>query len=148
TWWGSRGDDEIVDLPLTLEKIIVEQRTSALYVNDVQSTASDTVCFGKLYVEYASPEDATSEAVRISKLRMPLPTGVPELPNPIAEMEQTGIGTAPKITGLEPPAEQNAGTSVHVNFNEVEGAKNHFVWVSAHEDGRGAVNMTPSGAKS
>jgi hypothetical protein len=34
------------------------------------------VCLGKLYVEFASPEDATAEAVRISRLRMPLPQGV------------------------------------------------------------------------
>jgi hypothetical protein len=73
TWWRSDGGDSIVDLPLTLESIIVEQRTHVLYVNDVQPAAGDSVSFGKLYVEYAVPEDATAEAVRISKLRMPQP---------------------------------------------------------------------------
>jgi hypothetical protein len=73
TWWRSDGGDGVVDLPLTLEKIIVEQRSHVLYVNDVQPAASNEVCFGKLYVEYAEPTDATVEAVRISKLRIPRP---------------------------------------------------------------------------
>jgi hypothetical protein len=73
TWWRSDGGDRIVDLPLTLEKIIVEQRTHILYVNDVQPAASSQVEFGKLFVEYADPADATPQAVRISRLRMPPP---------------------------------------------------------------------------
>jgi hypothetical protein len=71
TWWRSDGGDGFVDLPLTLENIIVEQRSHVLYVNDVQPAAENTVSLGKLYVEYASPEDATAEAVRVSRLRMP-----------------------------------------------------------------------------
>jgi hypothetical protein len=47
-----------------------------------------------------------------------------------------------------PPIERNDGTAVHVHFNEVPKAKQYFVWVSAHADGRGAVNLTPAGAKS
>jgi hypothetical protein len=73
TWWRSDGGDGVADLPLTLEAIIVEQRTHVLYVNDAQPAASDTVHFGKLYVEYATPADATAEAVRVSRLRMPPP---------------------------------------------------------------------------
>ncbi len=76
TWWRSDGGDGIVDLPLTLENILVEQRSHVLYVNDVQPAASSSVCLGKLYVEYASPADATAEAVRLSRLRMP-PAGAP-----------------------------------------------------------------------
>jgi hypothetical protein len=71
TWWRSDGGDGVVDLPLKLEAIIVEQRTHILYVNDVQPAASDAVSFGKLYVEYATPTDATAEAERVSRLRMP-----------------------------------------------------------------------------
>lgn len=153
TWWRSDGGDRIVDLPLTLEKIIVEQRTHILFVNDVQKVASNEVGFGKLFVEYAAPEDAKPEAIRESKLRFPLPKGVPDLPNPIAEMALSGVGedgvSAPtQIVKLEPPLEHNDGTRVHVHFKEVAGAKNHFVWVSAHADGRGALNMTPGGTKS
>ncbi len=148
TWWRSDGGDGIVDLPLTLENIIVEQRSHILYVNDVQPAASDTVCFGKLYVEYATPADATPEAVRLSRWRQPLPQGAPALPNPIADMQRDGTGAAPAIRKLEPPLQMNDGTTVHVHFQEAAGAAKHFVWVSAHADGRGAVNMTPQGAHS
>jgi hypothetical protein len=148
TWWRSDGGDGIVDLPLKLESIIVEQRTHVLYVNDVQPVASNSVSLGKLFVEYATPLDATPAVVAVSKLRMPLPPGAPALPNPIADMECTGTAQPAAITNLEPPLERNDGTLVHVHFREAAGAKNHFVWVSAHADGRGAVNLTPSGAKS
>lgn len=150
TWWRSYNDgnaDNIVDLPLSLERIIVEQRSHILYVNDVQPVASDTVMLGKLHVEYATPGDATDEVVRESRLRMPLPRGAADLPNPIVEMQKSGVGVPTEITKLEPPIERNDGTTVHVHFKPVAGAKNHFIWVSAHADGRGAVNMTPAGAK-
>src|SRR5262249_37740303 len=133
---------------LTLENIIVEQRSHILYVNDVRPAASDAVCLGKLLAEYDLPADATPEAVRISRLRMPRPTGVPDLPNPIAEMEKTGTGEPAAITKLGPPLEHNDGTTVFVHFQEAPAAKRHFVWVSARADGRGAVNLTPGGARS
>jgi hypothetical protein len=148
TWWRSDGGDGVVDLPLTLENIIVEQRTHILYVNDVQQVASNEVRLGKLYAEYAEPADATADAVRISKLRMPLPTGAASLPNPIAEMQRDGTAAATTIAKLAPPLERNDGTLVHVHFKELAGAKAYFVWCSAHADGRGAVNLTPSGVKS
>jgi hypothetical protein len=148
TWWRSDGGDGVVDLPLTLENIIVEQRSHLLYVNDVKKATSDTVHFGKLFIEYAAPEDAADEAVRLSRLRQPLPAGAAALPNPIAELQRDGVGPLTAVTKLVPPLEHNDGTTVHVHFQEVAGAKKHFVWVSAHADGREAVNMTPDGAKS
>jgi hypothetical protein len=148
TWWRSDGGDGVVDLPLTLENIIVEQRSHILYVNDVQPAASPSVSLGTLLVEYATAAEATPEAVRQSRLRMPLPAGVPDLPNPVATLQREGVGAATAITRLEPPLERNDGTLVRVHFKEVPGAKSHFVWVSTHGDGRGAVNMTPGGAHS
>jgi hypothetical protein len=146
TWWRSEGGDGVVDLPLTLDKIIVEQRTNILYVNDVQPVSSDTVCFGKLFVEYASPKDATEEAVRLSRLRMPAPGRAVNLPNPIADMETAGTGAPTSIVRFEPPLDRNDGTTVHVYFQEIPGAKTYFVWCSSHKDGQVAMNMTPSGA--
>ena len=148
TWWRSDGGDGIVDLPLTLERIIVEQRSHVLYVNDVQPAASDSVMFGKLYGEYASPADATPEAVRVSRLRMPPPAANAPLPNPITDLQKDGILAATTITKVEPPLDRNDGTTVHVHFKEVSGAKGYQVWVGTRPDGRGAVNMTPGGAKS
>jgi hypothetical protein len=86
--------------------------------------------------------------VAASRLRLPRPAGVPALPNPIAELEKTGTGEPVTMRKLEPPLERNEGTTVFVHFEETVGAKRHFVWVSARPDGRGAVNLTPAGAKS
>lgn len=148
TWWNASGGDDIVDLPLTLEAVIVQQRTHILYVNDVQPVASDTVALGKMFLEYDSAEDMKDEAVRIAGLRMPAPVGTPELPNPIADMTRDGVGPATKITAIRPPEHQYDGTRAHVDFEPVENAQKYFLWVSAHEDGRGAVNMAPNGVTS
>jgi len=145
---GDTRGDNIVDLPVALEEIIVEQRSHILYVNDVQSNASDTVYFGKLLVEYERSEDATPEAVKESRLRMPMPKELPNLPNPIAEMARDGVGAPTEITGLKAPEHYYDGTRMHVNFKPVPGAKACHLWVSAHEDGRGAINLVPGGIKS
>jgi hypothetical protein len=146
TWWRGDGGDGIVDLPLALEKILVEQRSHILYVNDIQPVASNSVSFGKLFAEYADPADAAPLAVVHAKLRMPLPKGVPDLPNPIALIEKEASAEPTAIVKLEPPIEHNDGTLVHVHFKEVEKRK-HFIWVGVRPDGKGAVNLTPAGAK-
>lgn len=149
TWWRSDGGDNIVDLPLSLDRIIVEQRSHVLYVNDVQKTARDSVDFGKLFVEYATADDAKPAAIAAANRKMPPPpAGAVNLPNPIARMKGDGIHPATVIEKLEPPLDRNDGTSAHVHFKMIEGAKSHAIWVSAREDGRGAVNMTPRNAKS
>jgi len=148
TWWRSDNGDGVVDLPLQIENIIVEQRTHIIYVNDVQPVPGNQVSFGKMMVEYEKPFDATPEAVRLSKLRMPLPKGNFDLPNPIKEMETAGTGEPTKILKLRQPTHYYDGTRIHVDFTEVPDAKAHYIWVSAHADGRGAINMTPGGAKS
>ncbi len=145
TWWRSDGGDGIVDLPLRLEAIVVEQRSHLLYVNDVQPAASNEVSFGKLLVEYDEPADATAEAVRESRLRMPLPERVGPLPNPIADMARTGALEAPRILGIRPPEREYDGTRAHIDFRRVPGAKAYYLWVSAHADGQAAVNMEPEG---
>ncbi len=165
TWWMSDGgrtfdsqsaiyglpagpDADVVRLPLTLEAIIVEQRTHILYVNDVQPVATNTVAFGNLLAEYESPARATREAVRQNRLDMPIPQGRADLPNPITKMRAEGVGEAARITRLTPPDHLYDGTRMHIHFDEVEGALQHAIWASAHADGRGAVNMTPNGARS
>jgi len=144
TWWRADGGDDIVDLPVRLEEIIVEQRTHILYVNDVQPVASDTVAFGKMYAEYAAPEDASDAAVKRSQLRMPRPP-TPDLPNPIAQMQRDGVGAPTKLLKLTQPDHYYDGTRMHVHFQEAPGAKAYHLWVSPHADGRGAVNLVPPG---
>jgi hypothetical protein len=86
--------------------------------------------------------------VRVSKLRQPLPQGVPELPNPIAAMEKEGKAEPVTVAKLVPPLQHNDGTAIHIHFQEAPGGRKHFVWVAARPDGRGAVNVTPAGAVS
>ncbi len=143
TWWGSSGGDGVVDLPLTLDKIIVERRPKVIYGNDLVDAKPDDVLLGDLNAEYASAEDRGDKAVRLSKLRMPIPKDAPELLNPIAELAKTGVGVP--ATGLEirDPRPQNLydGTRCAVHFDLVPGAKTYDVWVSPYADGRGALQL-------
>jgi hypothetical protein len=123
TWWrgGDGGDPEkrnVVDLPLTLEAVIVEQRTHILYVNDIQPVATNRVALGGLFALYDSAADRGDQALRASRLRMPLPEGAPPLPNPIAAMAAAGKGSATAIQGLRQPDHYYDGTRMHVDFRE------------------------------
>ena len=140
TWWGHYGSgDGIVDLPLRIEKIIVERRTHALYVNDLQPTQPDDVLLADLYAEYEADADQTDEAVRLSRLRMPVPADAPEMGNPVAELAASGVLDPLRVRRVTPPDHQYDGTRCHVHFDEVEGAASYDVWVSTREDGRGAL---------
>jgi len=138
TWWGNYGGDNIVDLPLTLEKVIVERRTHVLYVNDIQPANPADVLLGELIAEYATPFDATKDAVTLNRIRMPLSTAGVVLPNPIAEMADNPLPPV-KLQGVRMPDWGYDGTSAHVNFTETPQAAEYAVWVAAYPDGRGAV---------
>jgi hypothetical protein len=141
SWWGSYGGDGIVDLPLTLEKVIVERRPKVIYGNDLVDAKPDDVLLGDLIAEYASPGDQGDEAIRLSKLRMPIPREAPALGNPIAELEKTGVGPRTKATSVTDPTYAYDGTRCHVKFDPVAGAKSYDVWVSPYADGRGAIQL-------
>ena len=59
TWWGASGGDQVVDLPLSLEKVFIERRGKAMYVNSLETT-DPAPSSGQLYVEYESPNDEHS----------------------------------------------------------------------------------------
>jgi len=142
TWWGSRQGDGIVDLPLTLDAVIVERRTHVLYVNDLQETNPDKdVLLGKLVAEYATDFDATEEAVALNRIRMPMPADAPPLTNPIEKMTRENELAPTVITGIKMPDWGYDGTRCHVQFTEKAGAAAYQVWVSAYPDGRGAVAL-------
>ena len=92
---------------------------------------------GGLYAEYENPADKGDEAVRLSRLRMPLPTGAPALENPIAKLAETGVGAAPEITKVTPPEREYDGRRCHVHFASVPTAKTYEIWVTTYPDGRG-----------
>jgi len=149
TWWGHYGKgDGIIDLPLALEKIIVERRTHAMHVNDPQPTKPDDVLLGDLYAEYATPSDKTDEVVKLSRIRMPVPEGTPALANPIKDLASKGVGEPTAITRVEPPSHQYDGTRCHVHFQEVPGATAYDVWVSPYADGSGALQLATGWKKS
>jgi len=141
TWWGhfEKGNGQ-VDLPLTLEKVIVERRTHAMYVNDPQPTKADDVLLGDLNAEYAHPEDRTDEVLRLDRVRMPVPAGIPDLGNPIADLA-AGAGAPIQVENITLPAQEADGTRCFVHFKAVDGAKGYDVWASPYADGRGALQL-------
>jgi hypothetical protein len=139
SFWGNHGGDMVVDLPLTLEKIIVERRTHVIHATDQVPAAADNVVLGSLLAEYEAPADRTEEAVRLSRLRLPLPAALPELANPIRKLAEEGTTAGPEITKVTPPEREYDGRRCHVHFAATAGAKTYDVWVSTYADGRGAV---------
>ncbi len=139
SFWGNYSGDMVVDLPLTLEKIIVERRTHVIHATEQRPASPDDVLLGALYAEYEKPADRTDEAVRLSRLRMPVPNTPPELANPIHELARSGMTPGPDVTKVTPPEREYDGRRCHVHFAPVTGAKTYDVWVSPYADGRGAV---------
>ncbi len=141
SWWGSYGGDGVVDLPLTLEKVIVERRDKAIYGNDLVPVKADDVLLGDLNAEYADKADMSKETVRLSRLRMPVPTSAPELENPITELAKAGVGAPTTVKRVTDPQHQYDGTRCHVEFEPVAGATGYDVWVSPYADGKGAMQL-------
>ncbi|MHB9110454.1 MAG: COG1470 family protein [Armatimonadota bacterium] len=139
TWWGNYGGDNIVDLPLKLEKVIVERRTHVLYVNDIQPANPADVLLGELIAEYETPFDATPQAVALNKVRMALPAAV-SLPNPITEMANN-VPAPVTLKGVRPPDWGYDGTTALVDFTTTDDATGYNVWVAAYPDGRGAIKL-------
>ncbi|MBL8826532.1 MAG: hypothetical protein JNM18_06065, partial [Planctomycetaceae bacterium] len=141
-WWGpySSGDGNI-DLPLTLEKVVIERRTHAMYVDDPQRTDRSDVLFGDLFAEYAQPTDATPRAIEIAAVKMPVPKDVKGLTNPIETMIANGVGPALKIERITLPNQEADGTQCYVHFPPVADAKQYDVWVAPYADGRGALQL-------
>lgn len=146
TWWGhfdeeGRKGDGIVDLPLRLEKIMVERRTHVMYVNQPVLADPADVLLGDLIVEYAASENMGNAAVKLSRLRMPIPKGKAVLDNPIKDLVSNG--TVEAVTGLRvtDPAHHANGRQCDVHFTPVAGAKQYDIWVSTYADGRGAMHL-------
>ncbi|MDP7252888.1 MAG: hypothetical protein QGF00_25015 [Planctomycetota bacterium] len=138
TWWRYT-DDGIVDLPLTIEKIIIERRTHVLYVNDIQRASSGDVLLSDLSAEYETG-NLSSKAVVQSRIRMPLPKAPEGLKNLIQEMVKNPL-LPTRLHKVTDPDWGYDGTRCHVHFDGMIGAAQYQVWVAAHLDGRGAVKM-------
>ncbi len=135
----SEEADMVVDLPLTLDKIIVERRTHVIHATEQLAASPDDVLFATLYAEYEKSADKTDEAVRRSRLRMPVSNTPPDLPNPIRKLAAAGTKAGPEVTKIAPPEREYDGRRCHVYFAPDAGAKTYDVWVTTHADGRGAI---------
>ena len=142
TYWGHYGQgDGIVDYPLTLEKIIVERRTHVIAGTELVPASPEDVLLGGLLAEYEKAEEKTPEAVRLANLRMPMPKGIPELPNPLSRLIKEGKTDGPAITKISQPEREYDGKRCHVHFAPVAGTAKYEIWVSPYADGRGAIQL-------
>jgi hypothetical protein len=143
-WWNHSAEG-IVDLPLSLSKIIVEMPTHQIYVDDILPTTSRTIEIDDLIAVYENATNMTDEPVRIQRAAAGMlrkSGGSTEgLPNPIAELAGSATSAATKIERFFAPEQFNDGTRTHVAITPVAGAKEYQVWVSAYDDGRGAMPM-------
>jgi hypothetical protein len=110
-------------------------------VNDPQPASAEDVLFGDLIAEYARPSDQTQEVIRLDRIRMPVPTNLPELGNPIAEMAAKGNGAPVVIERISEPLQDADGTRCFVHFPQVQNATTYEVWASPYADGRGALQV-------
>ena len=137
TWWGSRGGDGIVNLPLTLEKIIVEARNEVPVLGEMKLVPDRSYKLAGLVAEYDSEDDATSLAITQRQIRMPIPTWTGPTDNPIARLAAEGVGTAPEIKGFEEPQHFNDGRQMHIRFAQ-DPALKYNLYLTRYPDGHGA----------
>jgi hypothetical protein len=147
--WGCSGGDSIVDLPLTLEKIIIERRPYAMYVNTLEKTNPAPVELADLYAEYNAAGAENSTAIKHNNITMPSASSASQI-NPIEKLIQNATLPATEITGVMPPESAADGTRGHFHFKEQEGAVSYDIYVALLSNGAGAIqlgkNLKKSGA--
>lgn len=141
TWWGSSGGDGIVDYPLHIEKMFLERRLKAMYVNSLESVPNNKpIEIADIYAEYASKSDMTEQAVEISKIRMSLPEK--EMSNLIDELKKTAKLPSVKILDVKHPnIQQIDGTRGNFFFETVPDVSKYEIYLSFYPDGRGGMKM-------
>lgn len=139
TRWGSDSKDGIAELPLALEKIFVERRSSVMYGNGAHTiTDGQPVLLGDLYVDYVNESDGSAEAVRLSRIRAPQ-VPVASLPNPLVDLRKSATLPAGRITKVEDPDTWFDGTRGVFTFEMPTNAVGASIWMSQTADGRGAL---------
>ena len=145
-WWNTSAEG-IVDLPLTLTKVIVEMQSHQVYVDQMLAVSNPVVELDDLVAIYESAEMMTDSPIKLQ--RATAAGAVAEstgegLPNPIAALVETGVGAPPEIQKFFVPEQYFDGTRVHVSIKPVEGATQYQVWLSVYPDGRGAASLKKS----
>ena len=137
TWWGSHGGDGIVDLPLTLEKIIIEARNEVPWLGEMKTVPVRSYKLSQLVAEYDSAEATAPAIIAKSKLRMPLPVWTGPQENLLAKLNTEGTGPAPELREFAEPTHFNDGRRMIVHFDETADRK-YNLYLSIYPDGRGA----------
>ncbi|MBO5823175.1 MAG: hypothetical protein J6R86_09185, partial [Lentisphaeria bacterium] len=143
TWWGSSEGDGFVDLPLSIEKIFVERRSKAMYLNDLVKVDNASVTLGDLYVEYETPEDMKGFDTRT----MAAPPALNKAFNPIANMANNPLPPT-VIEKVTEPVYQYDGTRGNFHFKEVPEAVQYEIWLSRTPDGANALCLNSKIKKS
>lgn len=136
-WWGSRGGDGTVTLPLTLEKIFVEANNETLYLGEMKLIPGRSYKLAGLQAEYASADDASPAATARYNYRRPQPAWNGPNDNPIARLAAEGAGVAPAIGGFTEPLQVRDGRAMHIHFAVQPGMK-YNLYLARYDDGRGA----------
>ena len=137
TWWGSSEGDGVVHYPLALEKIILERRAKAMYVNSLEPARPDPVVLGDLHVEYETPEAMTAGPA----IRRPAPPEPATPFNPIAELAAQGTLPPTEILRVDEPDHYYDGTRGIFHFREAPDAARYDILLSGSPDGTNAVKL-------
>ena len=138
TWWGAYDGDKVVDLPLSIEKIYIERRPQAIYVNRLEPTDPAPVVLGALYAEYASAELMQAPPPAIT---MPAPPAVAKPYNPILDLEAAATLPASAIEKITEPEHYYDGTRGHFHFKEMPEAVKYDIYLSLAADGANAIKL-------
>jgi len=128
-------------LPLTLEKVYVERRPKAMYVNTLEQTDVSPVLLGELVAEYASFDEMGDAAIMRDRVKMPSPREGFQRTNPIAELDKSGELKPTSISRVEHPAFEPNGTRGVFYFDEIAGAVSYDIWIGTESDGSGALHL-------
>jgi hypothetical protein len=145
TWWGSRGGDGIVDLPLSVEKIIVEARNEVPWLGEMKLVPERSYKLSHLVAEYDAEELATPAVLAKHKLRMPLPVWTGPAENILAKLNAEAVAAAPELREFTEPTHFNDGRRMTIHFNEAPELK-YNLYLSLYPDGRGA-DLVKAGVK-
>jgi hypothetical protein len=145
TVWWNHSAEGVVDLPVRVTRLIIEQRTHNIYVDDLVAVPDRSVELSGLVAVYDDAGAMTEAPVRLQQAAakaIQFPTiDLSALPNPIAGLRKSGTGVAPMIEKVAPPEHGYDGTRVDVTIQPVEEAKEYRVYVSAHESGANGQPM-------
>lgn len=151
TWWGSDGDEGVVRLPLKLRRIIIEHRTHNVYADTLVDVEDRSVRLHRLKAVYDDAGSMTDAPVALQRetagvLQARWADTAKALPNPIAELRETGVGEPPVFDSLQPPEDYDGMvTQLEISLQPVDGAREYRIYVAAYEDGSGAERIARDG---